>query len=653
MNIRIIRCLIIILLMAINATAQYNDQRTMVILPNLTQTQKPGEATVNPDTRAFCSDDNYVFISSSTTGRKVNHDYSAYLQFSLAAIPAGAVIDTVDLLIYLNKVKNTSSVFEQGVSLYELNNARGSQIINIADSSSTALSQVSQTDIAQAVHLQPDITDGSTWVAKRKGNFYCVLAAEEAETYRYYTERSGDRSKQPKLVITYHMPAGHARKNSWPQYKYDAQHTAMLPWQSNTTATGFKLINTFSENYIKSDPLLNEDKLVFAYQSASQPMYQLLAMSQGGYRLTQASTEALVKYGPIADRNSNIYCMTGNAASTLAVLNPDKLQFICNKQLENNAQAVAAPITGFDGSIYISTNQGVYAYTPQPECKLKWIYTANGNKFGIPALSETEQALYVYDGTSGNITALNTIDGLIKWQTPLKTSFTTDIPVPSVKNNRLCITTGLRKGNAFYIIDTRDGQLLQTVKTGPEVLSQPVIGAGKAFIINNGQVEAYALSNGAKESATATKNLNPASALVIDANDNLYALSTEQGKQSLTMVAPGATTFPTLPIEDAKGLLAGNRLLLAPDGTLVTGNDNHLYTISPTGFALKDNITIPLNNSNDFKSEYLYRTEGTVNVAGKTITGNQNIVIQAGKGIILQSGFSVRMGATLHCKTGL
>lgn len=651
--------MMIILLATSGVVAQYyNDTRTAVILPNKTETQRPVDGAVSTDTKTFCSDDNYFYISSSTTGRKVNHDYSAYLQFSLASIPEGAIIDTVDLLIYLKNVKNTSSVFEQGVNLYELSAARNNQVINIADASSIALSLVAKTDTAQAIHLRPDIINGATWVSERKGNFYCMIAAEEAETYRYYTERSNYMSRQPKLLVSYHMPFSQVRKKSWPQYKYDAQHTAMLGWQSNAVATGFKLNNVFSPvdaNYIKSDPLLNDDKLVMAYQASGSTWSRLRTLSQQGNLLAETTTDVigLVKYGPIADRKSNIYCIGGSTGGTLNVLNPDNLQVMFTKQLENNAQATAPPVIGFDGCIYVSTDKGFYAYTPQPECKLKWSYTLVTNRFGTAALNEAEQIVYVYDGANGKIVALNSADGSLKWDANIGGTFTTDIPVPSVKNDRLCVTNNQRKGNRFYIMNANNGRIIDSVTTGIDnIISQPVIGTDKVFIINNGRLEAYALSDGTKQSTAAITGLNPASALVMDANDNVYVLNTEAGKQSLTMVAPGATTFPAIPISDASGYLTGNRLVIAPNGSLFTGNDNHLYSILPTGFSVKNDITIPFDNANDFKSEYLYRSEGMIRVAGKTLMTNQNVVIHAGKGIGFQPGFRVQAGATLSCRSG-
>jgi hypothetical protein len=636
----------------------YNDSRTVVILPNLSQTQRPGDNTATTNTIKFCSDVNFLFISSSTTKNKVNHDYSIYLQFSLAAIPEGAIVDTVDLMVYLNGVKNTSSVFEQGVNLYELGSSKGSQVIDIADSSSSAMSLVSKDDIARAVHLQPDVTDGANWVAKRKGNLYCVLAAEEAETYQYYSELSGDRSKQPKLVIKYHMPANQTRKSSWPQYKYDAQHTGMLTWQSNAAATGFKIKDVFSPagaNYISSDPTLCDDKLVFAYQSSVPPMYRLRSLSQQGNLLAETSTAdtiGLVKYGPVADRGSNIYCITGNVANTLAVLSANKLQVIFRKALENNAQATALPVIGFDGSLYLTTNKGIYAYTPQPECKLKWIYTAGKNKFGTIALDEDEESVYVYDGDGGNMTALSNIDGVKKWAAAGMATFETDIPVPAVKNGQVYLTNGLRRGDQFYTINASNGNMLNTISATGPVISQPVIGVKQVYIINNGQLEAYSLSDGTKQPNTGPTGLNAASALVMDANSNVYALNTEQGKQSLTMVPFSSTTFSVLNIEDAKGYLTGNRMLLSPQGSLWAGNNNHLYCFNPAGFTVKEAINIPFNNANDFNSEFLYRSEGAIKVAGKTITGQQNVVIHSGSSIGFQPNFSVKLGATLTCKTG-
>ncbi|MDR6337561.1 hypothetical protein HNQ91_000583 [Filimonas zeae] len=651
----------ILLLLSLRGTAQsvtWNGERTVVILPSVTRTLRPGEATVNEDVRTFCGDDNFFFISSSVRGRRVSYDYAAFMQFSLSAIPEGAIVDKIDLTVYLNKVKNTSSVIEQAVSLYELGGVPVNQAVTIGDSSSIAMSRVSKKDIGQDIHLQPDVANDASWVKNRKGTYYCLLAAQQTETYGYYTERSDNKSKQPKLVITYHMPANQVRLNSWPQYKYNAQHTGVSVWQSNAAATAFALHKAYAAGnggYINSDPLLNDDKLVFAFQAPASPMYRLQMINQQGKVVGETTTEqpGKVSYGPVADRKGNVYCLTGNEGSTLTVTDKDKLQVIFSKQLEANAQTRARPVIGFDGSIYLSTDKGIYAYTPQPECKLKWVYATSVNKFGTVALNEAENVVYVYDGLAGKVVALNSVDGVKKWETVLQNTFDTHIPVPSVKNGRLCVTNGLTKGNRFFIIDAGNGNILQTVQAAGEVISQPVIGTDKVFIINNGQLEAYALQNGARLYTSAVTGLNAASALVADAGDNVYALNTEQGKQSLTMINAGGAAAFALPFADANGNLTGNRLLMVPDGCLVAGNDNYVYTFRPSALSVNEDITIPFNNGAGFISEYLYRTAGKVSVAGKTLTGNQNVVIHAGKNIVLQPDFTVQLGASLSCKTGL
>ncbi|WP_343688362.1 PQQ-binding-like beta-propeller repeat protein [Chitinophaga sp.] len=639
---------------------QYNDIRNIVLLPGGTTTQRPGDATVNADTKAFCSDDRYFYISSSVTGRRVNHDYTAYLWFNLASIPTEAIIDSVDLIIYPGKVKNTSSISEQGVNLYELHAALDNQVINIEDSTSVALTQVSPADINKAVHLRPDIKNGSTWVrVEQMGIYICLLAAEEAETYAYYTERSNELFKQPKLVISYHMPFSQVRRKSWPQYKCDAQHTAMLGWQTNSAVTGFKLKDVFSpqgSNYIKSDPILMDDKLVIAYQASAPPMYRIRTFTQGGLLLSDNTTDTvgLIKYGPVTDRSNLIYSLTGNTGNTLKILRPNQAPALFTKQLENNAQATAVPVIGFDGSIYVSTDKGIYAYSPQPECRLKWTYALSDNKFGTVALNESEQTIFAYDGANGKIVALNSIDGMKKWDSNVESKFTTDIPVPSIRNRRLCVTNNLRNGTSFYILDTDNGNIIRNIKSAApnNLISQPVIGTDKVYIINNGRLEAYALADGAQQPSPGITGLNPSCTMVMDGNENIYLLNTEQGKQSLTMITPGATSFPSLSISDASGYLTGNRLILAPDGSLFAGNDNHLYSFLPTGFTVKDDITIPFNDDSNFSSEYLYRSEGFIKIAGKEIIDNQNVVIHGGKGIGFKTGFSIKKGATLSCRAG-
>ncbi|GEM_PF-6752021 len=649
----------------LNADAQltdihYNDTRTTVILPQLTQTQPGIGSKARADTGYFYHE-NYAYISSSIEKSKITHNHTTYLQFSLKALPQGAIVDSVTLFIYPRKVENRSSEFEQFVNLYELNGPAGAGPVNITDSSSSAISPVSKSDLSRAVKLQLEVTDGVNWARNRNNALYCVLAAEEAETYQYYTDRAGDLGKQPKLVIQYHMPENQVRKNSWPQYKYDAQHTGMLPWRSNAAATGFKLNEVFSPNganYIMSDPVLNKGKLVFAYQSAAPPMYRVRIISEKGALLAETApddTIGLVKYGPIADRNSAVYCITGQSGNLMKVLDPDNLRVISQKKLENNAQAIALPVIGFDGSIYVSTNKGIYAYTPQPECKLKWIYTSGTNLLGAVSLDDEEGAVYFYDERLSSIVALNSIDGVEKWIAAIEKKINNDIPgditVPVLKSNLLYTTNGFRSGDRFYIINKTDGTIIKGIPGNGNIISQPVAGTKNVFIINNGQLETYGLAL-TPSTNTSSVPLNPTSAMAADADNNVYILNTEQGKQSFMLRTPGKNSDIRLDINNSAGNLTGNRLLLSPAGTAFIGNDNHILGISPTGFSVEENITIPFSNASNFDSEFLYRSKGTIDVTGKTINSTQNVIIHSGSAITFQPGFSVKSGGTLACNVG-
>jgi len=171
------------------------------------------------------------------------------------------------------------------------------------------------------------------------------------------------------------------------------------------------------------------------------------------------------------------------------------------------------------------------------------------------------------------------------------------------------------------------------------------------FIINNGQLETYGLAL-TPSTNTSSVPLNPTSAMAADADNNVYILNTEQGKQSFMLRTPGKNSDIRLDINNSAGNLTGNRLLLSPAGTAFIGNDNHILGISPTGFSVEENITIPFSNASNFDSEFLYRSKGTIDVTGKTINSTQNVIIHSGSAITFQPGFSVKSGGTLACNVG-
>ncbi|MCW3122000.1 MAG: outer membrane protein assembly factor BamB, contains PQQ-like beta-propeller repeat [Flavipsychrobacter sp.] len=611
-----------------------------------------------PVNRLTVNDNELVLSGNTDEQGAVSWNSVAYLHFNLRSIPENAVITSVSLRLFLKS--KMSGGDEQFIKVFDLKdqktakwsssfNWQGQPVSNadVSKLSAIASSKVRPADIGKSINFKLNADNYNKLVKADSGNVFLMLAAG-SQQYSYYSSRSDNIRMRPRLVIEYYM-LHQLQYSNWSQYKYDAQHTGQLSWQTNCAAKEYKMQELFKNqgaNYVSSDPIICNGVVVFNYQGSDEKKFSIKACTENGRQIDELEEQGNSQQ-LIADRLNNIYLLKGSTGDNIKMIrfNNNKFVPLYTKALPENAKSTTTPVVGFDGSLYLSTDKGLYAYTPFPEFKIKWKYPLDGDsKYGTATLSEDEKTLFVYNG-KGRLTAIDNMLGTWKWERQM-TGYENNIPVASVRSGKVCITDGYRQGRVFYMLDAATGNKIVTDSGADNTRSQPIIGPEYVYIISDRKLRSYKLSDGKQGSQASPDDLNPASTMVMDKSENIYILSTDGAKHSLTTIPANGQTVVT----DASkyGYLKGNSLLVSPGGKLFTRNDNGVYSFIPSSFYQSDELSIA-----SFAGRHLYRANGKIKVDATEILSTQNVIMQSGAGgFTFKEGFRVKEGAQLQVKTG-
>jgi outer membrane protein assembly factor BamB len=644
--------------------AQNNQLRTMTILPF-------------QDISIGSSNKELLQIKGEIIAGKKKYTSKAYIQFELSTIPEGSTVTSWTLRIYLNKAVDTSG--EQLVKLYQLNeleigsdlNRKSDSVINNMEA--LVAKGVNPSKPQSGIDFTYNIkSDNKKSLINRKNGLISFLLAAGSEDYYYYSSKvataMGNHRLKPKLIINYRLPT---RLNAfnWGQLKNDAQHTGQSPWYSNAYPTSLqfhKIITGDSSFYIdKMNPVIYKDFLIVPVQltgiTNTRATYFLRSYSiENPGKLISTSTplNGLLKHQPVIDYKNRLYCITGNQGNNVQIFDLDNgLKTITssfNVEDSSTNKITATPVIGSDGSIYLSTKKGLYAYTSDYD--IKWKIDSNGhNHFGSVALSKDERKAYVVFGDAGQLITIDNTDGSIINKTKAFLTYDgtdeIEVPLPSVDTatGTVIVTDGFRKGQSFFVFDSLGKQLFSAYKA--DIFSEPVISNKSAYIIHNGSLERFDLTKGRVMNKSDLTSLNPSSSIVADIAGNIYILNTEENKHSIAVFdrdCKPVLSFNPQPLSDAANLL-GNRLIFAPGGTLITGNNNFIIGMNPLTLSREyDNIAL----RGIISDHCIYRANKSVIVDAVTINNPNNVIIHSGGTISFKPGFQVSTGAQLSCKVG-
>lgn len=85
--------------------------------------------------------------------------------------------------------------------------------------------------------------------------------------------------------------------------------------------------------------------------------------------------------------------------------------------VSNNTVAVDSEGNAYHGSRSQGENGGVYSWSPEGE--KRWEITGVGAFYSAPAISADESTVYFFNSSTGEIWAVNTADGALKWDNPV------------------------------------------------------------------------------------------------------------------------------------------------------------------------------------------------------------------------------------------
>ncbi|MGA1839336.1 MAG: PQQ-binding-like beta-propeller repeat protein [bacterium] len=637
---------------------------------------------------------------------------SCYLLFDLGAIPPKAFVDSLTLRLYL-KAQNDPDNY-QLVKIYNVNNLSDvrRRLNGTDDSSLKAIgseevnNKTPIIDFECKIHEEHDRTNCLN--VNRSGFALMLLSTSKDQDYSYYSNYSKTKdggppcyNVQPRLIVKYSMPPLMRPSSDWSQYNYDPQHSGRTPWKiylnpnEREQKVKAELKTAYSPaGYIEGDPVVYDNDLFFHTQSGNNPSgnFFITAVSGIGKPLWDQNVEGVVTFQPIVDRCGLMYVVTENRLVILDLRDRGNiLKGIDWKDMLRTKQEVSirsTPTIGYNGALYLSTNRGVYALTPYPDMDILWNYTTEENSFGIITLSKNEATAYVIDGSSWHLVAIDSVDGEEKWREEVfKTKDKTNLPVPVVgKNEYIYVTNGYPAGNYLQILDA-GGNTIKKIESGE--ISRPVIGSnGNAFFIHKDRGlcrcdpsdpnKIICEHDDPDKIMNNDDKLNAKSIIVMNGNDNIYVIDRFRDPQQVKGYFADLKEIFELNVKKTNSNIEDesrnfkDNLLIAPDGSLYTRNDNNLFAITirdssidkleltkdvirkgnETTFHAMDSLTlkkegISINNS-----------KSVIIQSGKTIEVEENVSIVDNSSVVFKSGtirfnsqFRVKKGARFICKT--
>ena len=265
-------------------------------------------------------------------------------------------------------------------------------------------------------------------------------------------------NKQPRLIVRYRLNADTlvAGQANWPQNRYDAQQSGRTEWRTSPdlrdpgdpkprTSYAKSTRDPASSAYLKL-PLIYNDRLLLATQQISDKKDSITEMDNAGRTIWQSFLPAAPKFS-FLDLQHHLYVVTEknelcilNAETGLDAQTAASPEKSCKKLEEligtKDASVQNAPTVGTGGAIYLPTKQGLFALTKYPNLKVLWRYK-DQTGVGTVALNSAETSAYIVDQTdttAPKLVALDTADGMIRWQAGIHSTARVPIVGPGSEN---------------------------------------------------------------------------------------------------------------------------------------------------------------------------------------------------------------------------
>lgn len=610
----------------------------------------------------------------------------SFFKFDFSNLPVNAKVGLLNLKLYVRPNSKMSDFSVQPITILKGNNGWTGNESGLTD---PKLSWADIKNNPEVIGLTEVKKSSESVTAKLKipGSFKFVsdflpdgilsLAArspEKNQDTKFFSsetsEAASDFSKKPKLIVTYEI-ASYPFRQDWTQPFANAQHNSLLDWKSNTYATSAqarKLSSTANENIQDAGVLIYKNQPVIFTQAASgSAAFYVKQLNSAGHLLWSKAVDDAARCSPLIDEKGRMYYISKKGNLTILDMNNKGLN-LYNKSLnELNATINNTVSLGYDGTLYLPSDKGIFAVSAFPQLKIRWKYEQKANERNGPvSLSPDESKAFFINVDTNNKTSrlivLNNLDGSLIAASRYDLGGYANgenyyIPAPVVQNNsRVFVLNGFDNSNTLFVFDideknksiiTKNISAGSTINTG---ISQPVIDAqSNVFFVYNNDLAKYNASENKADVFQKSAVLNNASILVADASSNIYAIDPYNTPKKIMGFKNDVNSPNTFSVNMDGGFgNPGKNIVLAPDGTLYTTTATNLISVTPLKFAAN---TMTINASN-LSTDTTYKASDAIIVEGFSVLPSVNTILTSGGTISFKPGFSVKKGAQITCKTG-
>lgn len=612
----------------------------------------------------------------------------SFFKFNLQSLPENAIVSDYSLKMY--RVLNTTvPFFRQQITVL-----KGPNTWTGAETSLNTHS-LSWADIKKNKPIgKATVTKSSPFITvKLKASKFSPIkepivslaarSPEKNESTEFYSVKNAEASKQfstkSKLLLEYEV-SNYPFRMDWAQSFGDATHNSYLKWKTNTTITEAKatiLPNPSKDRMVGVDytgtlSIYQNQPILFTQAAQGSTPFGIKQLDAKGNVLWSTTVDNKAKSWPVIDEKGRMYYFSISNTLTVLDLNnsgkviraAEPLSIISQGQISAVDQNVTI---GYDGTLYLSSaTDGVVALSAYPQLKLRWKYLPKTNERNGPVSLSTDEsnAFFINVSTTqetGRLVMLDNMDGTVLSTSEMMLGgYQNDgnfyIPPPVVRNDdTVFVLNGFDTANTLFVFKEKDSEIIRkdTIDAGNaprnEGISQAVIdNKNNVFFVYNNKIAFYDPSKENKVNVyNGPEDLNNASILITDASSNIYASDVYSTSKKILGFSYGNKAFKHAFSVEIDTNTKKN-LALASDGTLYTVTDNNLIAITPKTVSETDVIL----SKKDLNTNTVYRATNTITVEGFEVKPTINTILYSGGGMSFQSGFSVRKGAQITCKTG-
>lgn len=503
-------------------------------------------------------------------------------------------------------------------------------------------------------------------------SFRLVATGYQTSLAFYGMDAAASLPGRPRMVVRYNLPF--TGSSSWPQPRFDAQHSGRIPWISNVFPRGaLKPEKIYSKSGLQLHPILFDDivYLVVESQGDDGPAgFYLYGVDRTGREVSKSQELGQPAAQPVA-----------TPGGLLLYANESSIRFLdlgaalAEVGTLDVAGIRQTPTVGRDGTFYVADGDGVTAYSSPTVGKIfsppqvLWKLVQEATSIAPVALSRDQSMAFVSslvpdkESTKIRLSAIDNRTGEFvgsfcsaraDWSRP---------PTPVVGSNEVYIAADpiaptsstpaqllafAIPESGFYPLDCDwTPTLLESTDQSGGFTTPSVNSRGRPLAAHGASLTLY--GEGQKPSVELPSAVS--SNLVLDGNDNVL-LFAERVLLAFDGELREQYHLDTSACDDPKCDGINSDLLLAPDGTLLVTNRSVLFRIRPdlTANNVPKNCTpeLRLRRPSVFRASSCIRLPGNLD-----LIPSDAVILQSGGEVEAAPGFEVSKEAYSKIQTGL